>query len=57
MFLWTICRIIFSNRFPVVDKRLIALKVLGNLRSLSDFGNVMTFAFKTLAIGAAEGSD
>jgi hypothetical protein len=44
MCLWTIFRITFSNRLPVMGKRLIGRKFWGRLVSLQGFGNVITFA-------------
>jgi hypothetical protein len=42
--LLTLFRITFSNSLPVIDKRLIGRKFLGNFGSLPGFGNVITFA-------------
>jgi hypothetical protein len=44
MYLRTIFRITFSNSLPVIDKRLIECKFWGNLWSLPDFSNIITFA-------------
>jgi hypothetical protein len=44
MCLWTIFRMTFSKSLPVVDKRIIVRKFLGNIESLPGFGKVMTFA-------------
>jgi hypothetical protein len=48
---------VFSNRLPVVEKRLIRHKYCGNFGSLLGFGNVITFASKVLTNGTAEDSD
>jgi hypothetical protein len=45
MCLWTIFRITFSNRLPVVDNRLIRRKFWGNVGPLPGFGNVIAFCF------------
>jgi hypothetical protein len=42
--LWTVFRITFTNSLPIVDKRLIECKFLGNFGSLLGFGNGITFA-------------
>jgi hypothetical protein len=48
----------FSNNLPVVDRRLIGRKFLGNFGSLPGFSNDMTIAFcKIFENGTAEGSD
>jgi hypothetical protein len=41
---WTIFRITFSNSLPVVGKRLIGSRFLGNVGSLPGFGKVIIFA-------------
>jgi hypothetical protein len=48
----------FLSHMPVIDKRLIGRKILGNLESLSGFGNVVTLAsFQGFRNRTAEGSD
>lgn len=44
IWLWTILRINSSNSLPVVGKRLIGHKFLGNFYSLPAFGNGISFA-------------
>jgi hypothetical protein len=41
---WRVFRITFSNSLPLMDRRLIGRKFLGNFGSLPGFGNVVTFA-------------
>jgi hypothetical protein len=43
MCLWTIFSMTFSKSFPVVDKRLIRYKFLGNFGCLQRFGKVIIF--------------
>jgi len=42
--LWTIFWMTFSNSWPILDKRLIGLKLCGNFGSLPGFGKVIIFA-------------
>jgi hypothetical protein len=41
---WTVLRIAFSNRLPLVEKRLIGRKFWGNFGSFPLFGNIMKCA-------------
>jgi hypothetical protein len=44
MCLWSIFRVTFSKRLPVVDNRLIGRRFGDNLGSLPGFGKVIIFA-------------